>query len=272
MITLRSVGYGYGSSQGVVRALDDVSLDMGPGEFVALVGANGSGKSTLARLCDGLLVPTSGVVKVDGMDTRDPERTWDVRRRVGLVLQDPDDQVVGTSVEEDAAFGPENLGVPRDEIRERVDTCLAVVGLSGLERREPHLLSEGQKQRLAIAGALAMQPSYLVLDEATSMLDPAGRAAVLELLARLVAEGTGVLHVTHRLDEIVGADRAVALRDGRLAYDGDPQGLLADGGLMEACGLSAPPIWRLANELRKGGVDVPALTVDPAGIAEAIGC
>jgi energy-coupling factor transport system ATP-binding protein len=272
MITMRSVGYEYGSARGPVRALDGVSFDVRPGEFVALVGANGSGKSTLARLCDGLLVPTSGVVEVDGLDTRDSECTWDVRRRVGLVLQDPDDQIVGTSVQEDTAFGPENLGVPPAQIRERVDECLATVGLTGIDKREPHLLSEGQKQRLAVAGALAMRPRYLVMDEATSMLDPAGRADVLELLRRLARDGTGIVHVTHRLDELADADRVAVLSQGRLVFEGAPTELLADVDLMGTCGLSVPPVWRLAHVLRDAGIHLSPHEFDPASIAEAIRC
>lgn len=251
-------------------ALAGVSLTLAPGELVAVVGANGSGKSTLARLCDGLLLPCSGTVLVDGMDTRDGSRAYDVRSRVGLVLQDPDDQIVGTVVEEDVAFGPENLGVPREELRRRVDEAIAAVGLTGLERREPHLLSEGQKQRLAFAGALAMQPAYLVADEPTAMLDPNGRADVLAILGRLVAGGTGVVHVTHRLADLASASRVVALAAGRIAYAGEPAGLLADAALMARLGVSLPPVAELAASLRALGVGIPADALTPAEVLEAL--
>jgi energy-coupling factor transport system ATP-binding protein len=252
-------------------ALRGVTLRVGPGETVALLGANGSGKSTLARLCDGLLLPGSGTVSVDGIDTTDPDRTWEVRSRVGLVLQDPEDQIVGTVVEEDVAFGPENLGVPRDELRRRVDEALAVTGLTGLERREPHLLSEGQKQRLAIAGALAMRPAYLVLDEPVAMLDPAGRAAVLGVVHRLATEeGTGVLHVSHRLADVADADRAVVLVAGEVAYDGSAAGLFGDAPLLARAGLALPPIGELAEALRARGVAVPIDAVTPEAVVAAL--
>ncbi|HEY3318612.1 MAG TPA: ATP-binding cassette domain-containing protein [Coriobacteriia bacterium] len=268
MIELSEVTFRYPGA--AMPALAGVTLSLAPGELVAVVGANGSGKSTLALLCDGLLLPERGTVSVDGVDTRDETRVFEVRSRVGLVLQDPDDQIVGTVVEEDTAFGPENLGVPRQELRRRVDDALSAVGLSGLERREPHLLSEGQKQRLAIAGALAMRPGYLVLDEPTAMLDPRGRADVAAILARLAAEGTGVLHVTHRLADAVAASRVVALSEGTVAYDGPAEGLLGDAALMASLGVSPPPLAELSAALRLLGVDVPAGADTPSAVLEAL--
>lgn len=252
-------------------ALDAVSLTLAPGEMLAVVGVNGSGKSTLARLCDGLLTPSSGRVLVDGLDTAHETTIWDVRALVGMVFQDPDDQIVGTVVEEDCAFGPENLGLPGPEIRERVDAALAAVGLDGLERREPHLLSEGQKQRLAVAGALAMRPRYLVFDEPTAMLDPAGRRSVLEITERLAHDdGHGVLVVSHDTAGVSRADRVIGLVAGRMVFDGAPDGLLGDPALLERVGLSLPPVARLAAALRGRGLDVPVAAADAESVVSAL--
>jgi len=267
VVVFDRVTYTYPGSS--APAVAELSFSLAPGEWLAVVGANGSGKSTLARLVNGLLLPASGRVEVDGLDTADEARVWDVRRTVGLVLQNPDNQIVGTFVEEDVAFGPENLGVPRPELRERVDAALAAVGLTGLERREPHLLSEGQKQRLAIAGALAMQPGYLVLDEATAMLDLEGRASVLGVIERLHDLGTGVLQVTHDLGESLRADRVLALRAGCVAYLGSPAGLLADADLLDDLGLSAPAITVMAAELGVVGMD-GRLPASAEGLVEAL--
>jgi energy-coupling factor transport system ATP-binding protein len=247
----------------------DFSLERG--ELVAVVGANGSGKSTLARLCDGLLVPTSGTVTVDGMDTRDPAAIWDVRARVGLVMQNPDDQIVGGTVEDDTAFGPENLGMTRVEIGRRVGSALAAVGLRGLERTEPHLLSEGQKQRLAVAGALAMEPAYIVFDEATSMLDARARDGVLAIVERLARESdVGVVLVTHRLAEAALADRVIGLADGRVAFEGTPEMLLADEAAITTLRLGTPAAVRVAIELRARGIEVPAAVATPEKLVEAL--
>ncbi len=252
-------------------ALDGVSLSVAPGDIVAIVGANGSGKSTFARLCDGLLTPSSGRVTVDGLDTSDEATIWDVRSAVGMVFQDPDDQIVGTVVEEDCAFGPENLGLPSDRIVERVAEALATAGLTGLERREPHLLSEGQKQRLAIAGALAMRPRYLVFDEPTAMLDPAGRRSVIAAIKRLAREeGHGVLIVSHDVADVAHADRVVALAAGRIAFDGTPSRLFSEPETLHSCGLALGEAGLLAAELRALGFDVPADAVDAESVVEAL--
>lgn len=252
-------------------ALGGVSLTLSPAELVAVVGANGSGKSTLARLCDGLLTPTTGRVTVDGLDTADEGHIWDVRSRVGMVFQDPDDQIVGTVVEEDCAFGPENLGVPATEIVERVADALRVAGLAGLERREPHLLSEGQKQRLAIAGALAMRPPYLVFDEPTSMLDPAGRRSaidVMEVLAR--REGHGVLFISHDVADVVRADRVIALSAGKVAYVGRPDELFSQPETLAACGLALGSGGLLGERLREAGFPVPVTAMDAESVVGAL--
>jgi len=258
MIAFDDVGYEYELPGGTVTALRHVTTSLAPGEFVCVLGANGSGKSTFARLSNGLLRPASGTVTVDGMRTDDPVYEWDVRSRVGLVFQNPDNQIVGTTVEEDVAFGPENLGVERQEMRERVDAALRTVGLAGLESREPHTLSGGQKQRLAIAGALALAPAYLVLDEPTAMLDLQGRSDVLEVLAALRDQGTGILHITHHLADASTADRVLVLDAGSVAYDGPPGSLFEDTGLLARCGLALPPVGELAAALRDAGVPVPA--------------
>lgn len=270
MIVFDNVSYAYPGSAGR-RALSGVSFRVSPGEVLAVAGANGSGKSTLARLADGLLLPDGGTVTVDGIDTAEPERTWDVRALVGMVFQDPDDQIVGTVVEEEVAFGPSNLGLERGEMRQRVDAALAAVGLAGLERREPHLLSEGQKQRVAIAGALAMRPSYLVLDEPTAMLDPAGRRAVLDLIDSLAHEhGHGVVHISHDAASIARADTALSLENGAILYEGPPSGLLDDAALLERSGLGLPAIGLLAVELRALGAPVPAGAMDAERVVGAL--
>lgn len=270
MIVFEGVSYEYAAPGGARPALRDVGFSLGPGELVAVLGANGSGKSTLAKLCNGLLVPGAGSVLVDGMDTRDDARVWDVRSRVGLVFQNPDNQIVGTVVEEDVAFGPENLGVPRKEIRDRVDAALAAVGLTGFERREPHLLSEGQKQRLAVAGALAMRPAYLIMDEPAAMLDPRGREEVLVIMSSLREAGHGILHVSHALADAAWADRALVLAKGEVAYLGPPAPLLEDASLLAGAGLALPPVGELAAELRSLGAPVPGVMLAAEGIVEAL--
>ena len=270
MITLTDICYSYTSAHGTTVALDGVSLQVGPGEQVAVLGGNGSGKSTLVRLVNGLLLAESGVVLVDGIDSRDQARSRELRERVGIVFQRPDDQIVATSVEDDVAFGPENLGLERVEIRRRVDEALSAVGLTGLERREPHLLSGGQKQRLAIAGALAMRPAYLVLDEPASMLDPSGRSEVLEIVERLRASGTGVLHVTHDLSDVLWADRVVVLDRGRLVFEGMMPDLIERPELLAASGLELPPISVLVTELRARGAVLARGIDDAPSLVEAL--
>lgn len=269
MLSFSDVSYAYSPTS--APALDGVTLALEPGQLLAVVGANGSGKSTLARLCDGLLTPTSGRVLVDGLDTADEALVWQVRVNVGMVFQDPDDQIVGAVVEEDCAFGPENLGVPADEIVSRVARALAAVGLSGLERREPHLLSEGQKQRLAIAGALAMQPRYLVFDEPTAMLDPEGRRTAVSIIESLAHEqGHGVLLVSHDAADVARADRAFALSAGRVVFDGRPRELLEDVVLLRECGLATGSMGELGARLRALGVPVPVTALEAESVVESL--
>lgn len=268
MIELRDVRVVYPGAEH--PALDGVSLTVAPGETLAVLGANGSGKSTLVRLMNALLLPSAGSVHVDGMDTTDEASVWGIRSRVGFVQQNPDNQIVGTVAEEDVAFGPENLGVPQPELRRRVDDALAAVGLTGYERREPHLLSEGQKQRLAIAGALALEPAYLVLDEPTAMLDGLGRAGVLDAIEALRVRGVGIVHVTHHLEDVLAADRAVVLDRGSIVFEGSPLGLVGD--LETACslGMDVPPVIVMARALRVAGVDLPPGAVTAEEIVEAL--
>ena len=269
MLRFDDISFSYGGAEDR-RALAGVSLDVRGGELVAVLGANGSGKSTLARLTNGILTPESGTVSVEGIDTREAANLHDVRERVAIVFQHPDDQIVATTVEDDVAFGPENLGLARGEIRSRVDEALASVGLTGLERREPHTLSGGQKQRLAIAGALAMHPAYLVFDEPTSMLDPAGREDVLRIIAELRATGRGVVHITHELADITSADRVLVLEAGRTAFSGTLAGLLDERELLESCGLEVPPLASLVAELAALGAPVPVDTPTPETIVGAL--
>ncbi|MBE0476819.1 MAG: energy-coupling factor transporter ATPase [Coriobacteriia bacterium] len=270
MIRVSDVSFSYDTPEGPRTALRGVSLALHPGRHVAVLGANGSGKSTLAKLLDGLLLPDRGSVTVDGMDTREPGTAWDVRARVGIVFQDPDNQIVGTVVEEDVAFAPENLGLPREEIRRRVDEALEAVGLAEVRSREPHLLSEGQKQRLAIAGVLAMRPAYVVFDEPAAMLDPRGREDVSELMERLRADGHGILHVTHDLSYVPAADETLVLAGGRAVFAGPPAELLASPEVLTSAGLALPPIGRLAEGLRRRGVPVPAVALDAESVVASL--
>ena len=270
LIRFEQASFVYGSAETGVTALQEVTLALKAGEMLALLGANGSGKSTLARLVNRLLLPSHGRVTVDGIDTADDERGIELRSTVGMVFQNPDDQIVATSVEDDVAFGPENLGLARHEIRERVDEAIAAVGLGGLERREPHLLSGGQKQRLAIAGALAMRPRYLVLDEPTAMIDTQGRHDVSRVLSALRAAGQGVVLITHDIAEAAHADRVAVLAGGRVVFEGGMGDLIAMGDRLADWGLELPASATLASEIRRAGVPVPAGALDPEEIAEAL--
>lgn len=222
-------------------ALDGVSFDIEKGSFVAVVGMNGSGKSTLAKCLNGLLIPTSGSVKVDGFDTADDSAIWDVRRRVGMVFQNPDNQLVSSIVEDDVAFGPENLGLDPAEIRRRVDYALKRVGIYEKRNRGVHMLSGGQKQRIAIAGAIAMRPDCIVFDEPTAMLDPKGRENVMSIIRDLNADGITCILITHFMNEAEQADRIIVLKKGKLICDRSPEALFSDREMIERAGLEMPP-------------------------------
>ncbi|GBD29389.1 Energy-coupling factor transporter ATP-binding protein EcfA1 [bacterium HR32] len=254
-----------------VRAVYDVSLTIRPAEFVALVGGNGSGKSTLAKHLNALLLPTEGRVVVDGLDTRDPHALWEIRRRVGMVFQNPDNQIVATVVEEDVAFGPENLGLPPEEIARRVEEALRAVGMLEYRSREPHLLSGGQKQRVAIAGVLAMRPRCIVFDEATTMLDPEGRREVLDTAHQLRdREGIAVVHITHSMEEAAEADRVVALHAGRVVLDGPPREVFREARRLREVNLDLPEVARLHACLVRRGVQLETQALHPGELADQI--
>jgi len=229
------------------QALDDVSLDIEKGSFVSVIGMNGSGKSTLAKCLNGLIEPTSGDVVVDGFNTKDEEHLWDIRSRVGMVFQNPDNQIVSSIVEDDVAFGPENLGIESAEIRKRVDDALRRVDMYDCRKKGAHMLSGGQKQRIAIAGAIAMKPGCIVFDEPTAMLDPSGRAKVMEIIRELNGEGITCILITHYMEEAAQADRIVILKDGRVYSDGTPEELFGNRALIEGAGLEMPPVIDLRD-------------------------
>lgn len=250
-----------------VKALSDVNLSLEEGQFTVILGRNGSGKSTFARLLNALLIPSKGTVLVRGIDTRDDGLVWEVRRTAGMIFQNPDNQIVGTTVEEDVAFAPENLGVPPAEIRMRVDDALHAVGIHEFATRAPHLLSGGQKQRVAIAGILAMRPKCIILDEATAMLDPVGRREVMEVMRRLNREeGVTVIHITHHMDEASLADRVVVVDKGSIVLDGNPHEVFSNVEEIKALGLDVPQVTELFYELKKEGYSLlpDVLTVDEA--------
>ena len=273
MLQTEHLTFAYPAEEGQsapTAALEDVTLSVEKGSFVVVLGHNGSGKSTLAKQMNAVLLPCGGTVYVDGMDTKQEALLLEIRRRVGMVFQNPDNQIVANVVEEDVAFAPENLGIPTGEIRRRVDDALAAVGMSEFTRHAPHLLSGGQKQRVAIAGVIAMAPECVVLDEATAMLDPSGRREVLSAIRALNRErGITVVLITHHMDEALGADRLIVMNDGRLAMDGTPAEVFTQVDALRAMGLAAPDTVDLLYGLRQGGMDVPldALTVEDCAAA-----
>lgn len=249
--------YGQGTEQ-EFTALQDVSFHIEAGEFVAILGANGSGKSTLARHLNGLLLPTTGACRIAGMDTRSPQEVWQIRRQVGMVFQNPDNQLIAGVVEDDVAFGPENLGMEPAKIRRQVEMALQAVGMEDFRKFAPHLLSGGQKQRVAIAGALAMDTKCLILDEATAMLDPQGRREVMETVERLHRErGLTLLCITHFMDEAARADRVLVMEHGHLVQQGTPAEIFADAPRLHKLGLAVPLAVELAWQLRQAGMKLP---------------
>ncbi|HZK24089.1 MAG TPA: energy-coupling factor transporter ATPase [Oscillospiraceae bacterium] len=268
MEIIRAAGLSYKYHKedgGEFWALRDIHLGINEGEFVAILGPNGSGKSTLAKHFNALLLPTNGEMYVGGLNTREIENHWQIRQTAGMVFQNPDNQIVATTIEEDVAFGPENLGLPSTEIRQRVDEALELVGMSAFKQQAPHLLSGGQKQRVAIAGVIAMRPRCLILDESTAMLDPRGRCEVLETVSRLnKEEGITVILITHFMEEAVAADRIFILEKGHIAMQGQPQDVFLRVDDLRTLGLDVPPVAELAGELRQCGVELPpsVLTVD----------
>ena len=272
IIEVQGLTFRYTTEEGVApTVLDRLNLAIEEGSFVAILGHNGSGKSTLAKHFNAILLPTEGTVTVCGIDTADEARLLDIRRQVGMVFQNPDNQIVASVVEEDVAFAPENLGVPSDEIRRRVDAALQAVGMSGFARHAPHLLSGGQKQRVAIAGVLAMEPRCLVLDEPTAMLDPVGRQEVLDVVRRLNREqGITVILITHHMDEAALADRLIVMHDGRIVGDGAPARVFQDVDGLRRLGLEVPETVSLMYELRRNGVNAPLDALDADACAAAL--
>ena len=253
------------------RVLDNVSLNVKEGEFLAVLGHNGSGKSTLAKHFNAILLPTDGKVFVDGIDTSDESRLFDIRRRVGMVFQNPDNQMVATIVEEDVAFAPENLGVSSEEIRERVDNALETVGMTAFKRHAPHMLSGGQKQRVAIAGVLAMQPEILVMDEPTAMLDPNGRAEVIQTIKKLNREmGMTVILITHYMDEAVQADRVIVVDSGHISMEGAPRDIFPQVDRLVDLGLDTPQSTYLIYTLNKLGLDFNPRVLNDKECAEEL--
>ena len=267
MIRTDALSFSYPVEEGQRRttALEDVTLSIEKGSFVVVLGHNGSGKSTLAKHFNAVLLPSGGAVYVEGMNTQDEDLLLEIRRRVGMVFQNPDNQIVANVVEEDVAFAPENLGVPTAEIRRRVDDALAAVGMTEFARHAPHLLSGGQKQRVAIAGVIAMEPECIVLDEATAMLDPAGRREVLDTVHRLNRQrGITVVHITHHMSEAEDADRVIVMNDGVVAMDGTPRYIFSRVEELRSLGLAAPDTVELLHRLNGHGMSLPltAITVD----------
>ena len=260
-----------GEVDGFLKALDDIELDISQGDFVAILGANGSGKSTLAKHMNSLLHPTEGTIYVDGCDTTDEEKIWDIRKSVGMVFQNPENQMIGTIVEEDVAFGPENMGIAPREIRERVKESLQTVEMYDHRKSSPSKLSGGQKQRVAIAGVLAMHPKCIVLDEPTAMLDPIGRAEVIRAIRALNdVERITMILITHNMEEAVYADKIYVMNNGRIVMNGSPREIFSRVEELEQYRLTIPVVTRLAYELKKAGMNIPEGILTRKELCEAI--
>ena len=268
VITLDNVSFRYPDAGH--DALSGVSLSIEAGSFIAVLGHNGSGKSTLAKLLNAILVPTEGTVTVKGMDTRSEENLLNVRRTVGMVFQNPDNQIVASVVEDDVAFAPENLGVPPAEIRRRVDEALKRVGMYEFRNNAPHLLSGGQKQRVAIAGVIAMRPDCLVLDESTAMLDPHGRAQVMKTIHQLQAAGITIVSITHYMEEAAQADRVLVMSRGRIVMEGTPEQVFSQTEKLHSYHLDVPQAAELRDELVKAGIPMPENVITPEACAEEL--
>ena len=278
MIQIRNLIHDYlrrdeeGNVEGSQRAVDHVDLDVHAGEFIALLGHNGSGKSTLAKHINALLYPTEGTVTVDGMDTTDDQYLWKIRQEAGMVFQNPDNQIIGNVVEEDVGFGPENMGVPTEEIWERVNESLRIVQIEHLRKKSPNRLSGGQKQRVSIAGVIAMHPKCIIMDEPTAMLDPSGRKEVIRAARALNAvEGITVILITHYMEEAIYADRVFVMDQGKIAMQGTPREVFSDVERMKKLRLDVPQVTLLADALRQKGLDLPAGILTADELADALG-
>ncbi|MFR8172833.1 MAG: energy-coupling factor transporter ATPase [Marvinbryantia sp.] len=261
-----------GSVESVYRAVDGVDLDVAPGQFIAILGHNGSGKSTLAKHLNAILLPSEGSVFVDGMDTKDMDKLEEIRQTAGMVFQNPDNQIIGTVVDEDVAFGPENMGVPTEEIIERVENSLKTVGMWEYRAHSPNRLSGGQKQRVAIAGVVAMEPKCIVLDEPTAMLDPVGRKEVIRAAQKLNREkGITIILITHYMEEVVEADRVIVMDQGKILMQGTPREVFSRVEELKEHRLDVPQVTMLAHELRKSGLNIPEGILTITELADALG-
>ena len=260
-----------GKVESTLKAVDGVSLEVEAGQFIAILGHNGSGKSTLAKHLNAILVPSEGTLYVDGMDTRDPDNLWEIRQTAGMVFQNPDNQIIGTIVDEDVAFGPENMGVPKEEIWRRVEKSLKSVGMWEYRSHSPNKLSGGQKQRVAIAGVVAMQPKCIVLDEPTAMLDPNGRKDVINTVMELNREEkVTVILITHYMEEVIHADKVIVMDDGKVVMQGTPKEIFSQVEKLKSLRLDVPQVTLLAHELKKEGLDLPDGILSIEELTEAL--
>ena len=272
-IEVKDLVYRYSKEQGddnLCPAIDHVSIEIKRGEYIAIAGSNGSGKSTLARCLNGLLLPTEGEILVDGMDTNDDDLIWDIRKKIGMVFQNPDNQIVSSMVEDEVAFGPENIGIENPELRKRVDNALKSVGMYEYRNREAHKLSGGQKQRIAIAGAVAMRPDCIVFDEPTAMLDPKGRSQVMKVIRELNDQGITIILITHFMVEVAEADRVLVMKSGKLLADSVPEDVFADTNLIESAGLEIPAAVLLRNELIENGINLSHEVINKDDLVDAL--
>lgn len=272
-IEVKDLVYRYSKEQGddnLCPAIDHVSIEIKRGEYISIAGSNGSGKSTLARCLNGLLLPTEGEILVDGMDTNDDDLIWDIRKKIGMVFQNPDNQIVSSMVEDEVAFGPENIGIENPELRKRVDNALKSVGMYEYRNREAHKLSGGQKQRIAIAGAVAMRPDCIVFDEPTAMLDPKGRKQVMKVIRELNDQGITIILITHFMEEVAEADRVLVMKSGKLLADSVPEDVFADTNLIESAGLEIPAAVLLRNELIENEINLSHEVINKDDLVDAL--
>ena len=272
-IEVKDVVYRYSKEQvddNLCPAIDHVSIEIKRGEYISIAGSNGSGKSTFARCLNGLLLPTEGEILVDGMDTNDDDLIWDIRKKIGMVFQNPDNQIVSSMVEDEVAFGPENIGIENPELRKRVDNALKSVGMYEYRNREAHKLSGGQKQRIAIAGAVAMRPDCIVFDEPTAMLDPKGRSQVMKVIRELNDQGITIILITHFMEEVAEADRVLVMKSGKLLADSVPEDVFADTNLIESAGLEIPAAVLLRNELIENGINLSHEVINKDDLVDAL--
>ncbi|MCU9815625.1 energy-coupling factor transporter ATPase [Paraclostridium sp. AKS73] len=265
IVSVEDISFEYVTEDDKFKAIDNLSLNVKQGEFVVVIGHNGSGKSTLSKNLNAILMPTSGNIYINGLNTKEEKNLWDIRQTAGMVFQNPDNQIVATIVEEDVAFGPENLGIDPPEIRKRVEESLKSVGMYEMRDRQPHLLSGGQKQRVAIAGIIAMKPKCIIFDEATAMLDPSGRKEVMKTIRRLnKEEDISIMHITHFMEEAVDADRVIVMEKGKKVLEGAPKEVFSKVEMLKNIGLDVPCMTELSKELKEEGLDIDGdiLTVD----------